>query len=208
MKAYIFIAVQFFLISWVYADMNAQEPKQLANIKIDGVIHSVVLGHESEVIINDKPHHIVLNLDPIRKFEKSGISFEYSSDKNFAYQNLSGVVDHWELNGNYAMIMVQNYRQKVTKDAIYQAYSNQFKLMKADLKMKKITLHSNGSKYKGKRLIIDMGNAHLTQDIFVFETTDSTRALILQDSLNDDGSSTKEFQDTMELIRDTLVIKS
>lgn len=208
MKAYIFIIVQFFLVSWVCADMNAEEPQQIANIKIDGVKHSVVVGYESEIMINNKPHQIVLDLDPIRKFEKSGISFEYSSDKNFAYQNLSGVVDHWELNGSYAMIMVQNYRQKVTKDSLYEAYSKQFKLMKADLKMKKITLHSNGSKYKGKRLIIDMGNAHITQDIFIFQTADSTRALILQDSLDDDGSSTKEFQDTMELIRDTLVIES
>ena len=80
--------------------------------------------------------------------------------------------------------------------------------MKAKLKSKKVTLHSNGNKYKGKRLIIDMGNVHLIQDIFVFETVDSTRTLIIQDSVNDDGSNTKEFQETMDLIRDSLVIQS
>ena len=208
MKTYIFIIAQLILMSWAHADINAEEPQQIANFKIDGVKHSVVVGHESEIVINKKSHQIILELDPVRKFEKSGISFEYSSDKNFAYQNLSGTVDHWELNGSNATIMVQNYRQNVTKDALYDAFSDQFKTMKAKLKIKKITLHSNGNKFNGKRLFIDMGNVHLIQDIFVFETGDTTRTLIIQDSVNDDGSSTKEFQDTMDLIRDSLVIKS
>ena len=208
MKTYIFIIVQLLLMSWAHADTNAEEPQQIANFKIDGVKHSVVVGHESEIVINKKSHQIVLELDPIRKFEKSGISFEYSSDKNFNYQNLSETVDHWELNGSSATIMVQNYRQKVTKDSLYDAFSDQFKIMKAKLKIKKITLHSNGNKFSGKRMIIDMGNVHLIQDIFIFEMAESTRTLILQDSVNDDGSSTKEFQDTMDLIRDSLIIKS
>ena len=208
MKTYIFVIFQFFCMSWAYADMSADEPQQIVNVNIDGVNHSVIVGQESEITINNKSHHILLELNPVRKFEKSGISFDYSSDKNFAYQNLSGAADHWELIGSDATIMVQVYHQKVTKKALYDAYSDQFKLMKANLKVKDITLHSNGNKFKGKRLIVDMGNVNLTQDIFVFETTESTRTLILQDSLNDDGSSTKEFQDTIDLIRDTLVIKS
>ena len=207
MKVYIFVAIQFFLVSWAYADMNTQEPRQTANLKIYGVKHAVIVGDESEIAINGKPHHIILELDPVRKFEKRGISFDYSADKNFSYQSLSATVDHWELNGSNTTIMVQNYHQKVPGESLHKAFLDQFKIMKANLKTKKITLHSNGNKYKGKRLIIDLGNAHLTQDVFIFETVDSTRVLIMQDSLSDDGSNTKEYQDTMNLIRDSLVIE-
>lgn len=207
MKAIILFTIQIFFISSSFADMNEEEPRQMASLKINGAMHSVVVGRESELTINNQPYQVVLELDPIRKFSKKGISFDYSSEKNFSYQSLSSIADHWELSGSDSAIMVQNYPGKTSRDDIYEAFLDEYALMKADLETNNITLHSNGNTFKGKRLRIDMGNAHLMQDIFVFENADSTLVLILQDNVNKDGSNTKEYINTTDLIRDTLVIE-
>ena len=207
MKAITLFIIQIFFITSSFADRNEEEPRQMASLKINGAMHSVVVGQESELTINNQPYQVVLELDPIRNFSKKGISFDYSSEKNFAYQSLSSIADHWELSGSNSAIMVQNYPGKTSRNDIYKAFLDEYALMKAELDTKDITLHSNGNAFEGKRLRIDMGNAHLMQDVFVFENKNSTLVLILQDNVNEDGSNTKEYIDTTDLIRDTLRIE-
>jgi len=198
-------------IAWIPVaqarDSNkATEPEQNAILTIDGKEYPVVVGHQSQIVIGGKQRNVHLEISPLRKFDKVGISFQYVGQRHFSYEKLSEQVDHWSLDGNNTIIMVQRYAVAVTRKDILNEFQKQFKAMKADIKTSAITLSYKGGKLKGDRLNISLGNIKLTQDIFLIPDRGSSRTFILQDTLNDKGMNTVEYNQTKKLLENSLSI--
>jgi len=198
-------------IAWIPVaqarDSNkATEPEQNAILTIDGKEYPVVVGHQSQIVIGGKQRNVHLEISPLRKFDKVGISFQYVGQRHFSYEKLSEQVDHWSLDGNNTIIMVQRYAVAVTRKDILNEFQKQFKAMKADINTSAITLSYKGGKLKGDRLNISLGNIKLTQDIFLIPDRGSSRTFILQDTLNDKGMNTVEYNQTKKLLENSLSI--
>jgi len=185
---------------------KAAEPEQNAVLTIDGNKYPVVVGHQSQVVIGGKQHNVHLEISPLKKFDKVGISFQYLGQRHFSYEKLSEQVDHWSLDGNNTIIMVQRYAVAVTRNDILNEFQKQFKAMKADIKTSAISLNYKGGKLNGDRLNISLGNIRLTQDIFLIPDRGSSRTFILQDTLNDKGMNTAEYMQTRKLLESSLSI--
>lgn len=185
---------------------KATEPEQNAILTIDGQKYPVVVGHQSQAVIDGRQHNIHLEISPLKKFDKVGINFQYIGQRHFSYEKLSEQVDHWSLDGNNTIIMVQRYAVAVTRKDILNEFQKQFKAMKADIKTSAISLNHKGGKLNGDRLDITLGNIKLTQDIFLIPDRGSSRTFILQDTLNDKGKNTAEYMQTRKLLESTLSI--
>ena len=186
--------------------VEAEEPSQAAYLTIDGVKHKIMVGEESELVIDNKRHRLALTLDPNRRFKKAGISFSYNGQMHYSYEALSEDVDHWSIDGNNAVVMVQMYREKIDDKAILKQFESQYESMNASVKTKKTVLKFGKKKLRGYRLNIALGDIHLMQEIFVIQKDDSTTALFLQDTLGENRRNTQEFLEMKHLIGETLDI--
>lgn len=181
---------------------KAAEPEQNAVLTIDGNKYPVVVGRESQIVIGGKQRNVHLEISPLKKFDKVGISFQYIGQRHFSYEKLSEQVDHWSLDG----IMVQRYAVAVTRKDILNEFQKQFRAMKADIKTSAISMNYKGGKLNGDRLDIALGNIKLTQDIFLIPDRGSSRTFILQDTLNDKGKNSAEYLQTKKLLESSLSI--
>jgi len=185
---------------------KAAEPEQNAILTIDGKKYPVVVGHQAQINIGGKRREVHLEISPLKRFDKVGISFQYIGQRHFSYEKLGKQVDHWSLDGNNTIIMVQRYGVAVTREDILKEFKKQFKAMKASIRTSATTLKYKGGKLKGDRLDIALGNVKLTQDIFLIPDRGSSRTFILQDTITDNGNNTAEYQQTKKLLENSLSI--
>ena len=185
---------------------NKKEPALKFVLKIDNRSHNVSLDSDHELMISDKPHRVRIELNPVRNFEKAGISFNFDAKRHFSYEALSPLVDHWSIDGDSSVIMVQNYRVKVEKADIIESFEGQYRKMKAETVRSKIKLKYDDKDVDGVRLLINMGNLKLEQQLFFFNKPSASRVLILQDTFNEDNSNTEEFVKMRKLIQASLSI--
>ncbi len=206
MKLNVVIAIATFVFSPVAmsADNNGQEPAQNATISIDGQNHRIVVGTPSRITVGGKSREFSVNISPYRDFSKAGVNFKYLSQRHFSYDKLSAAVDHWSLDGNNTIIMVQHYKVPVTRKDIIKQFHEQFKAMKAGIKQTNTKIKTKSGTIKGDRLHITLGNIRLTQEIFVIEDSKATRTFILQDTVPDKGGNSQEYHDTRKVIERTL----
>ena len=200
---YLFMLI---LSSAAAADDRGNEPAQHAVLEIDGKTFSIVTGSKSTVDIDGKHRNVVVKISPFKEFDKAGISFRYMGQRHFSYDKLSEAVDHWSLDGNDTIVMVQRYAVKVTRKEIIDQFRKQFESMKAGIEQSSVSLkHSKGS-LKGDRLNITLGEIKLSQDIFVIPGKNMTRTFIIQDTNSKSGQNTREFNETKKLIEKSLNI--
>lgn len=190
----------------IAAEDNGREPDQNAIVSIDGKRFSVVAGVPSNINIGGKKRRIKVEISPFREFSKVGIKFKYLSQRHFSYDKLSKVVDHWSLDGNNTIIMVQRYRVPVKRKDIVEQFHKQFQAMKAGIKQSATKLKFKNGSLKGDRLDITLGNVRLSQEIYVITGRKETRTFILQDTIQDTGRNSKEYKDTRKVIEKTLSI--
>jgi len=197
----------YFPIAGVSADENSgKEPVQKFILNIDNTAHEVPINSNTKISITGKSHNVRIELSPIRNFNKAGLSFDFDSKRHFSYEELSPVVDHWSLDGNDAVIIVQNYKVKVENSEIIDSFSDQYKKMKAKTKWAKTKLKYGGKSIKGERLLINMGDIKLEQQIFFFNKKGETRVMILQDAPGESGKNTQEFVNMRKLVQQTLSV--
>ena len=187
-------------------EANDREPERKFILEIDNASHAVSLGSRFDLVIAGKRHRARLQSMPVRLFNKTGVSFDFDSKKHFSYEALSPLVDHWSLDGNSSVIMVQNYKSKVADSEIMKAFEHQYNAMKAKLTKGKVKLSYGGKSMEGEKLLITMGNIKLEQQIFFFNGKDRSRVLIIQDTLNDNSGNTEEFLETRKLIQKSLSV--
>ena len=182
------------------------EPAQKFVLRIDNMNHEVQMNAAHEIVIAGKAHRVRVELSPTRRFEKVGLSFDFDAKRHFSYEALSRFVDHWALDGNNTTIIVQNYKVKVANSEIIDSFKDQYQEMKAETNWSKTSLNYGADTISGERLLINMGNIKLEQQIFFFNKKNESRIVILQDAINDDNSNTEEFVKMRSLFQESLSV--
>ena len=204
--ALLFLLIYFPIAGVSASENSGKEPVQKFILNIDNTAHEVPINSNTKISITGKPHNVRIELSPTRNFNKAGLSFDFDSKRHFSYEALSPVVDHWSLDGNNSVIIIQNYRVKVDNSEIIESFKEQYKKMKAKTKWAKTKLKYAGKSVKGERLLINMGDVKLEQQIFFFNKKGETRVIILQDAPNEDNSNTKEFVEMRKLVQKSLSV--
>jgi len=187
-------------------ESSEKEPTQKFILKIDNTSHEVSMNADHKIVVSGKPHKVRIEISPTRNFNKAGLSFDFDSKRHFSYEELSPVVDHWSLDGNNSVIIIQNYKVKVENSEILDSFKEEYRKMKAKTKSTKTKLNYDGKGVTGQRLLINMGDIKLEQQIFFFNKKGETRVMILQDAPDEDNSNTKEFVKMRALVQKTLLV--
>lgn len=187
-------------------ESSEKEPIQTFILKIDGAAHEVPINSNQDIIVAGKRHKVRIEISPTREFNKAGLRFDFDAKRHFSYEALSPVVDHWSLDGNNSVIIIQNYKVKVENSDIIDSFKEQYRKMKAKTKWAKMKLNFDGKSIKGERLMINMGDIKLEQQIFFFNKKGETRVLILQDAPEEGGKNTPEFVNMRKLIQRSLTV--
>jgi len=187
-------------------ESSEKEPTQKFILKIDNTSHEVSMNADHKIVVSGKPHKVRIEISPTRNFNKAGLSFDFDSKRHFSYEELSPVVDHWSLDGNNSVIIIQNYKVKVENSEILDSFKEEYRKMKAKTKSTKTKLNYDGKSVTGQRLLINMGDIKLEQQIFFFNKKGETRVMILQDAPDEDNSNTKEFVKMRALVQKTLLV--
>jgi len=206
-----YLPVFFLLISLPATGLAAREssekePTQKFILKIDDAIHEVSMNADHKIVVSGKPHKVRIEISPTRNFNKAGLSFDFDSKRHFSYEELSPVVDHWSLDGNNTVIIIQNYKVKVENSEILDSFKEEYRKMKAKTKSTKTKLNYDDKSVTGQRLLINMGDIKLEQQIFFFNKKGETRVMILQDAPDEDNNNTKEFVKMRALVQKTLLV--
>lgn len=204
----ILLLITFPLASVVAKESSGKEPVQKFILEINNTAHEISINSNHEINISGKPHKIRIELSPTRNFDKAGLNFEFESKRHFSYEALSAVVDHWSLDGNNTVIIIQNYKLKVKNSEILDLFKDQYKKMKAKTKWVKTKLSYGEKSIQGERLLIHMGDIKLEQQIFFFKKDGETRVLILQDAPQEGGENTQEFVNMRKLVQKSLSVDS
>lgn len=187
-------------------ESSKKEPTQKFILKIDNASHEVSINTNHKIVVSGKPHKVRIEVSPTRNFNKAGLNFDFDSKRHFSYKELSPVVDHWSLDGNNTVIIIQNYKVKVENSEILDSFKEEYRKMKAKTKSTKTRLNYDGKSVTGQRLLINMGDIKLEQQIFFFNKKGETRVMILQDAHDEGNSNTKEFVKMRALVQKTLLV--
>lgn len=187
-------------------ESSKKEPTQKFILKIDNTSHEVSINTNHKIVVSGKPHNVRIEISPTRNFNKAGLNFDFDSKRHFSYEELSPEVDHWSLDGNNTVIIIQNYKVKVENSEIIDSFKEEYRKMKAKLKSAKTKLNYGGKSVTGQRLLINMGDIKLEQQIFFFNKKGETRVMILQDAPNEDNSNTNEFVEMRKLVQKSLSV--
>lgn len=187
-------------------ESSKKEPTQKFILTIDNTSHEVSINTDHKIVVSGKPHKVRIEVSPTRKFNKAGLNFDFDSKRHFSYEELSPEVDHWSLDGNNTVIIIQNYKVKVENSEILDSFKEEYRKMKAKTKSTKTRLNYDGKSVTGQRLLINMGDIKLEQQVFFFNKKGETRVMILQDAPNEDNSNTKEFVEMRKLVQKSLSV--
>lgn len=189
-------------------DQPVDEPKAEYTLEIDGQSVEVRVGETSTVKINGKQVKLRLTPKATKLFREGGISFRYPSHHSFEVEKESSGLTTWTFDGNHNVIILM--RQPVAIDApalrknLVDGMIEQYG--RKNCKTSAVELATKGAKLKGTRLQAAVVGTLLAQDVYAWTAGDATFALIVQDSLNDDGTMTKESQEVIRLLESTLEV--
>ena len=137
---------------------------------------------------------------PTRHFSFAGIEFDYLRHLSFSVSDESGLVV-WTLDGDDCVIMVQKYPRTNLDEllpvvvGITAEQYGEVPIVEAD-----VSLDLGGRKVDGKRLVVTMAGIQLQQDFFGVQVGNAAVLLVVQGTLNDDGTLTRESQDAAALL--------
>lgn len=208
-KIVLIILLVVFASSVVAFDGNkASEPPQTYKLVIDGIEHKVTTQSETTINIAGKERDVSLSRAATRKFGKAGVEFEFNSNLHFSYEQLLPGVDFWSLDGNESVIMIQSFTPKTEFKAILESFLTQYRQMKAKIKQSDISIQVQDKRKTGVKLAIKFGEIKLEQQIFYFESSTSSIAVILQDSIAEGNNNSQEFLEMRKLFERTFKFSS
>lgn len=185
---------------------DTTEPPQTFELVVDGKAQTVELNKEFELDLKGKTK-VKLKALPNRQFEFAGVSFPYPSF--FAFEAEHDVTSKlWTLDGNDCVVMVFAFpgESGVGHQELARQIGAQFgrgtKFSKTKFEGKSVSL-------SGTRIRASVVGSKLIQDVFDIPTeSGGSRIIVIQDSLEDDGSHTKEFKNLQKQFKAHLKLTS
>ncbi len=172
---------------------------QSALLEIDGKVHTVLIGEETKLKIGSKMRSVRIRIAPHSVFNRVGIRFRYPSSMGFNLDDSDPNVSIWSMDGDEAVIMVQQYNVDIDANVLYAAMKSEFVQMKAKVEVSAIQLKGKRRTLDGKRFKVKMGNVNILQDIYILQEGEQKLALFLQDTVTDNGKSSSEYIEILKL---------
>jgi len=192
-----------FLVATGLCQADTKEPPQQFELTVDGKAQVIELDKEFEIDLQGSTK-FKLKASPTRNFKFAGLRFPYPSF--FAFEAEHDVDSKlWTLDGNDCVLMVFAFPgdASIGHRDIAKQIGSQYGRKTTYSKTK---LSGTGFVLKGTEIYARVAGAELKQQVFQVPTDDGTRLLLIQDSLEDDGTHTTEFQSTRDGLKTNLKI--
>lgn len=191
---------------WANSTAKSVAPAPSYQLKIDGVVHEITLAAPAEITLADTKHTIELVKNNTSTFNQAGLAFEFDANRHFSYETISPEVDHWSLDGNNSVIMVQHYADCSPFEDIVEVFAQQFEQMGSKVTVADSEMAIKNKRIQGKSLTMQFGEVRLTQQLYYFSHMPSCVVLVLQDTLTDAGEHSDEFDELKTLLQSTLKV--
>jgi|GEM_PF-6285572 len=196
------------LLCSVLLQANVLEKKAL--ITIGEKSFEVPMGEKSSIEIEKKTYPIMVKEAPISTFNYDLIRFDFPSHFSFSYDGSSEAdgLKMYSIDGDSIAVMVMDYAQHFQKEVILNSITQEYRLMKAKIEQKPVTLKlGDGSSIQGDQFIIYLGNVTLSQEIYVLYMQGHSLVLLLQDLIDNQGKHTAEYAEIVSKVKETLTVK-
>ena len=172
--------------------------KSLFEVTVDGKTYTVEEGQEIRLEGKFDNPRMSVKLKDQRKFQGAGITFDYPN--NFSFESSSDPgSDEWILDGNDHVIMIYDIAGVFEVQDFINNMIPQFG--EENCKTKDIEISLGGREIYGMQLLVEVLNQQTSINMYRYhDTEDSSRFIIFQDSLNEDGSPTQEGKKAFEMI--------
>ena len=129
-----------------------------------------------------------------------------------AYRLIDGVTNYEEVVTKDIIAEYNDKKQLLSHPTTRKFYRREFYFPSAAVdrttreQWAKTKLNYDDKSVKGQRLLINMGDIRLEQQIFFFNKKGETRVMILQDAPEEGGKNTQEFVNMRKLVQQTLSV--
>lgn len=179
---------------------DASEPPAQYELQINGKAVPMTLGKEISLDRKAGRTRYLLVRGATRRFDKSGLKFDYPADYNFEADLRDPEIAVWTLGGRSALLTIQRFplagpallRERMAREltALYGS---------KNVKIKPAALLLGGRGVEGKKLLISLAKQSLSQEIFAFSGYKYAWVLIVQD-LPTQGRETDEARELKALL--------
>jgi len=153
----------------------------------------------------DARTRVVLRTEPHRVFPFAGLRFHYPRGMGFEADMDTPGVALWSLDGNDAVVMVQRYGGREVpgevREEVVTSIQAQFGRRSATSAPSKTSL--GGRELEGTEIRIAIAGTRLIQEVYAIPSGRDTIILIVQDSLEDDGSHSAEYGTTKKMLAES-----
>ena len=195
------------VLACVAGSDETKEPPQLLFLEVEGGQKvPIQIGKPFTVTIGANKVSMKLTERPYRIFDAGGVRFEYPRRFTFSYEK-DVAATTWTVQGRHTLLMLQRFDKTDIKALLTKIEANLVGQFGPKTKRSDTTLKVGETELKGRRLDLDVGDKPIRQDWFGFAAGGATYAMMVQDSLTDDGKPTQEALGLIDLLRKTLKLK-
>ena len=197
----IFLSLVFVAVG--FSQDETKEPLQSFQLQVDGKSQTVKLDEEFELDLSGKTKFKLTALNT-RQFKFAGLHFPYPT--SFAFEaEIDPDLKLWTLDGSDCLIMVFAFpgEKSTGHDDFAKSIGSQYG---NGTSYSKVELACQGFTLKGTQISAEVVGAKLIQQVFEIPTSDGKRMLLIQDSLEDGGTNSKEFQGVVKQLKQEMKI--
>ncbi len=163
-------------------DDGAEPPAQYT-LQINGKPTPVTLDKEFSLDGKAGRTRFLLSRAASRRFDKSGVKFDYPADYGFEADLKNPKAAIWTLNGRSSLLMLQRFplsgpallREQMARELVKQYGSK-------NVVVRPASLFLGGREVEGKRLHVSLAKQRLVQEIFAFSNLKYAFVLMVQDA--------------------------
>ncbi len=171
------------------------EPPQSFQLVVDGKPFDITAGEEIEIEASGKAR-VKLIVSPTRAFGYGGLSFLYPGNFSWECEHNDGSMQ-WLLDGNDVVLMILGFDEiELAADEFAQSIGQAYE----ESSVNPCSASIGGSTMRGSELRATVANQEISQQVYAIPTEGGSRLIVIQDSLQDDGQHTAEYQNVLELL--------
>ncbi|CCG54016.1 Protein of unknown function precursor [Flavobacterium indicum GPTSA100-9 = DSM 17447] len=191
----------FLLLISLVGSAQKGEQKQRLEVFIDGKTYFT--NENDTLLVNNKP--ITIKIAKTQIFSTDKISFEYQNHFSLETEKDFGV-NTYTLDGDDVVLTYFDFITSIETQDLAEEMIKEFGKKNCKLLPANITL--NSKTYEGNKVAVNILNSKLTIEIYkISNKKNQTQILAIQDSKNDDGSDSSEYQKAIAILNKTLDVK-
>ena len=181
------------------------EPPLEFVLEIDGQKMPMTADAPTKITVGGKEVIAKLTVLPDRLFQGPSVSFRYPRQHAFAADATTPGMTQWTLDGDSNVLIVQHVDEKVDQQEMVKDLVDGLKRQfgARNVKRSKGEVSLGGKKYPATGLTATIVSEKIHFDIVPFAAGEGTYVLMIQDSVNDDGSQSAETKQVLELLDKT-----